>query len=265
MNYTSLSFDTLELQRNDMLSNYQFLLEPNKVNIESYSDEIPFIILLKFPSRSRPDKLKSTFTSYITMASKPSSLYALVSLDEDDSTVTPQLVNELKQIHANTTVVIGASKGKIGAVNRDMEQAGQFNYDIILLASDDMIPVQEGYDEIIRRDMKTFYPDRDGVLWYNDGYQGSKLNTLCILGKPYYERFKYIYHPSYKSLYCDNEFMEVANQLGKQTYRDNVIIRHEHPITTSHVNRDELYIENQKYVYEDYDNFIKRRAEGFKV
>ena len=25
------------------------------------------------------------------------------------------------------------------------------------------------------------YPDTDGVLWFNDGYKGNKLNTLCIL------------------------------------------------------------------------------------
>jgi hypothetical protein len=237
--------------------------QQNQRKKEGFTDipSKPFMILIKFPSRSRPDKLKNTYKTYISMASRPDLIRTLVSLDEDDLTVTSELVDQLHNIHGQTQVVIGKPSGKIGAVNRDMEQAGE--YDILLLASDDMIPVTQGYDEIIRRDMSRLYPDRDGVLWYNDGFQGPKLNTLCIIGKPYYQRFGYIYHPSYKSLYCDNEFTEVANRLGLQTYLQDVIIRHEHPDTTSVISYDDLYKSNQSYVYQDHSNFITRRKKGF--
>ena len=66
--------------------------------------------------------------------------------------------------------------------------------------------------------MTELYPNTDGVLWFNDGNQGNRLNTLCILGKKYYERFNYIYHPDYTSLWADNEFMDVANLLNKQIF-----------------------------------------------
>ena len=92
-----------------------------------------------------------------------------------------------------------------------------------------MIPVVKGYDTIIKNNMSKLYPDTDGVLWFNDGYQGNKLNTLCILGKKYYDRFGYIYNPEYISVWSDNEFMDVGNILGKQTYFDEVIIQHQHP------------------------------------
>lgn len=226
---------------------------------EGYSD-IDMKILLKFPSRSRPDQLLDTFKKYITMASNPARIHALISLDIDDKTATQDLFTKIKAIHADTDIRVGQSKGKIGAVNRDMEHAG--DYDILLLASDDMIPRVQGYDAIIRAHMKQYYPDTDGVLWYNDGYQGKKLNTLCILGNKYYQRFGYIYHPSYKSLYCDNEFMEVANRLNLQTYIDQVIIKHEHPAATG-ANRDELYVQNQVFVSKDYQNFMDRRAKQF--
>ena len=75
---------------------------------------------------------------------------------------------------------------------------------IVLLASDDMIPMEKGFDNIIIDKMKNYYPDTDGVLWFNDGYQGDKLNTLCILGKKYYDRFGYIYNPEYISVLSDN-------------------------------------------------------------
>jgi hypothetical protein len=239
-----------------LLSSYGSFLVPK----EHYDE--PFTILIKFPSRSRPQKLIDTYQIYITMAERPDLIHTLITLDQDDPTATDQLIQSLTAIHPRTKVVIGASAGKIGAVNRDMEQAG--SYDILLLASDDMIPVQKGYDEIIRRHMKEWYPDRDGVLWYNDGYQGRNLNTLCILGKPYYDRFGYIYHPSYKSLYSDNEFMEVANRLGKQTYIDSIIIRHEHPSAIRTIKKDTLYDENDKYHDMDRDTFMLRKRSGFQ-
>ena len=138
---------------------------------------------------------------------------------------TPEVIEKLKNFK-NLDFVFGESLNKIDAVNRDIVDG---DWDIILLASDDMIPEQLGYDDIIRNNMKKYFPNTDGVLWFNDGFQKENLNTLCILGKKYYKRFNYIYYPEYKSTWCDNEFMDVANLLGKQKYFANVIIRHEHP------------------------------------
>ena len=67
----------------------------------------------------------------------------------------------------------------------------------------------------IRQKMIKHFPDTDGVLWFFDGWR-KDLNTLCIIGRKYYERFGYIYHPDYKSFWCDAEFTEVANKLKKQ-------------------------------------------------
>ncbi len=228
---------------------------------EHYKDKLK--ILIKFPSRSRPDKLVAVYKKYIEFADDPESIQGLITLDTDDTTVTDELKHSLMAIHANTTIKVGYSGSKIAAVNRDMEHAGHF--DILLLASDDMIPIVKGYDSIIRDNMSRLYPDTDGVLWFNDGYQGPRLNTLCILGKAYYDRFNYIYHPSYKSEWCDNEFTEVANQLGKQTYFEQVIIRHEHPTTMPHLTQnDALYIKNTEMANGDYTNYHQRKLTNFK-
>lgn len=217
-------------------------------------------ILIKLPSRGRPEKLKSTFLKYVEMASDPSKISFLINVDEDDITINRALRIVLQKIHPNTNIISGNPCGKIGAINRDMEHAGQ--YDILLLASDDMVPVQKGYDDIIRSKMALHYPDTDGVLFFNDGHHGSKLNTLCILGKKYYERFGYIYHPSYKSEFCDNEFMNVAETLGKQTYFDTVIIEHKHPMWTGEP-KDKTYTNNDTHITADNQNYLRRKAEGF--
>ena len=157
-------------------------------------------------------------------------------------------------------MVIGKSDSKIHAVNRDIDKIK--DWDIVLLASDDMIPQVKGYDQIIIQKMKENYPDSDGVLWFNDGYQGDKLNTLCILGKKYFDRFKYIYFPEYKSTWCDNEFMSVANLLGKQTYFDEIIIKHEHPYW-GFGGQDDIHTKNFKDLNHDMEIFNKRKQINF--
>lgn len=217
------------------------------------------MLLIKFPSRSRPSKLLYAYEKYISLATNPQKIKSIISLDSDDL-ITPDLIEKLIKIHPETKICIGQPMGKIGAVNRDMEHAG--DYDILLLASDDMIPEFPGYDDLLREKMSEHFPDTDGVLWFNDGFQKHNLNTLCILGRKYYERFGYIYHPSYKSLWCDNEFTIVAHQLQKQIYFDLVIIRHMHPLVIGK-DSDKLYEENEKYFNEDRATFLNRRLNNF--
>jgi hypothetical protein len=107
--------------------------------------------------------------------------------------------------------------------------------------------------------------DLDRVLFFNDGYLGRKLNTMCIMGRKYYERFGYIYHPSYQSLWCDNEFMIVADKLDKQDYFDLCLFKHEHFSTNQAVKCDALMNHNQKFYHSDKRNFDKRQANNFDL
>ena len=126
-----------------------------------------------------------------------------------------------------------------------------------------MIPLKQGYDTIIKDNMYKYYPDTDGVLWFYDGNR-KDLNTLCIIGKKYYDRFAYIYHPGYKSFYCDDEFTQVGNRLGKQQFIDEIIIKHEHPdIPQYRGNMDQLYATNSKYYPIDHNFFLLRQKNNF--
>jgi hypothetical protein len=219
-------------------------------------------LLIKFPTRNRKNKFLLTLRKYYNFLSKKSDVHFLITMDEDDSEMNSDDVKEILNSYGNLTYFYGNSKTKVEAINNDVEKIK--DWDIVLLASDDMIPIVKGYDDIIINNMKNHYPDTDGVLWFNDGYQGNKLNTLCILGKKYYERFGYIYNPEYKSVWSDNEFMSVANILGKQTYIDNVIIKHEHP-DWGFGKRDEIHIENMKNENHDCILYNKRKKVNFNI
>jgi hypothetical protein len=213
-------------------------------------------ILIKFPTRSRHAKASEVIAKYITFATQPDNIQILVTVDCDDqpekySFTDPRII-----------VKVGPPNGKINAINRDIPDHSTF--DILLVASDDMIPTVKGYDDIIRNELYKNFPDGDGVVWFNDGFRQNKLNTLVICGLKYYERFGYIYYPEYKSLWCDNEFTDVANNLKRQVYFDRIIIKHEHPANDSNIKSDELYSRNSRHFAIDKQLYMMRLVNNFR-
>ena len=215
-------------------------------------------LLIKFPTRNRPNKFLKTLVRYIDYLDDKTTKI-VVTCDNDDVTMKDDYIKEVILNYDNVELLSGNHKSKIEAVNADLDK---FDFDIVLLASDDMIPMVKGYDTIIKNKMMEHYPDTDGVLWFNDGYQGNKLNTLSIMGKKYYDRFNYIYSPDYLSVWCDNEFMDVANILNKQTYFDEVIIKHEHP-DWGFGGRDDIHVLNSKHEAHDRMVYNGRKNNNF--
>ena len=217
-------------------------------------------LLIKFPSRSRPARFMETFGLYKNLLSGQHDVQFVLSFDSDDISMNNKgMHNWLSRQGDNVKWFYGSSDSKISAVNADMNRG--WDYDVLLLASDDMIPIKAGYDDIIMRDMTTHFPNFDGVLHYNDGRKGAALNTLCIMGKKYYDRFGYIYHPSYRSVFCDNEFTDVSKALNKAVYIDHIIIQH----YWIDIGVDALYQRNEhpSFYSTDGQNYAKRRERGF--
>ena len=216
--------------------------------------------LIQFPVRDRFTKFCSTLDLYINKASGTNEMFFNISIDTTDINITKDKVITYfkKYPKVNYLVSVNDNKSKVEAINR----IPKIDFDILLLASDDMEPQVNNYDTIIANQMLKSYPDLDGSLWYPDGYQ-NRLNTLCILGKKYFDRFGYIYHPSYKSLWCDNEFMKVAQILNRQMYIDQCIIKHEHWANNGKFSKDALYLKNDSYSNIDRDNYYKREKINF--
>ena len=219
-------------------------------------------ILFKYPTKFRLNICLAQIEKYINLANDMENIQFIISIDEDDAEMIANR-DKILSIHKNINIYTGEPNGKVDAINRDIPNPSTF--DILVLISDDMIPIVKGYDEIIRNKMISCYPDTDGVLFFNDGYLGPKLNTIFICGSKYYQRFNYIYCPEYKSLWCDNEFMNVANSLKKQTYINDVIIKHEHPVWNQLVDYDELYKINESYNNVDKEMYFSRNPPLYDV
>lgn len=215
---------------------------------------------MKWPSRERPTQFIETLRGYIDKSFNPKDITYMITLDQDD----PHLYKYIdwgKTINTESEIIIktGLSTCKIHACNRDMQQAPEF--DILVLASDDMICQQRGWDSVLVQEMQNNFPDTDGVLYHPDGY--TKLNTMCILGRKYFERFGYIYHPAYQSLWCDNEFMEVADYIGRQFRSDTVLFKHEHFSTNGNIRMDALMIRTQKFYHQDQRVYNQHKLNNF--
>jgi len=221
-------------------------------------------ILLKCPTRSRPQKVIQTLATYMKLANNTKDIGVAVSCDDNDQSMLRNLVQE--EI-VRTLLPAGWSKlffspntSKIQACNANMNEI-DWNWDIVVLVSDDMIPQVKGWDDAIRNHMIARFPDTNGILWFNDGHQGDKLNTLCVFGRAMYESFGYIYHPDYKSLFCDTELTDLCKGklADKCLYVPYCIIRHEHPGTGYAQNMDALYAHNQRFWSEDMYTYIRRK------
>jgi len=222
-------------------------------------------ILLKCPTRSRPDRVVATLRSYVNLAKDRGAIGIAVSCDEDDTSMKQLSVlrdlNGLFGQVAWSRIFYSHNKCKIEACNANMSEI-DYPWDIVVLVSDDMIPRIQGWDSTIRMYMHTYFPDTNGLLWFHDGWQRDNLNTLCIYGRRFYETQGYIYHSDYKSLFCDTELTDLCRgELASRCkYIPYTIIRHEHPGTGFAERMDPLYAKNQKYWNDDLRTYIRRKT-----
>lgn len=222
-------------------------------------------ILVKWPTRQRPRRFLENLQRWRAMASGRHTMQFLISTDTDDAAMGPSTpVMQSLLAMPDVTVRVGpAGRSKIAACNADVDafvhQTG-FIPDILMLASDDMVPEISGYDAIIAQVMSEQFINLDGALHFNDGYLGrDHLITLSILGWNLYRKMRVIYHPEYLSFFCDNEFTDVTRMMGAYHYDSRVLVRHCHVGQSP----DALYQRNQVHWNADQATYMRRRAMGF--
>lgn len=217
--------------------------------------------LFKYPSRSRPERFFKSLDSIYNNASDKDYFHVSCTLDSDDVTMNDAEVIKKINAYQNISISWGYSDSKVEAINRSMPD---IDWDIVICMSDDMMFDIYGFDVMIGVDMMTHFPDGDGILHYPDQDAREYLATMYIAGRKFYDRFGYIYHPSYKSLWCDNEVMQIAQKLGKYKYCGYRINSHYNP-AYGHLPKDEMFNRQQSFWNEDQANFEARKARNFDL
>lgn len=226
-------------------------------------------LLVQFPTYARPEKFLRVLDMYVVTCSVHNEIFFNINCDAADLTMTNNYIKEKisailsKKDNVDGVINFDANTNKIGAVNA---HADEQDFDIVICASDDMVPKAHGWDNEIVIAMQQNFPDLYGCVHFNDGNTNGELITFSILGRKLYEHFGYIYHPDYKSLYCDDEFTQEVKRMGKEKYIDKVIISHEHWSIEGSENHNDSDMAVQKTLYysgRDQVVFNKRKELGF--
>lgn len=213
-------------------------------------------ILFKYATRGRATWFIETLTAYKNNLSGEHTYKFIITCDNDDESMNNSHMRRYMDLQ-QLEVHFGPHKTKIEAINADMEDQ---DFDILVVVSDDMVPIVPNFDAVIVQDMLQYFPDLDGALHYNDnGHCGSKLISLTVMGKKLYDRFGYIYWSEYVSLWCDNEFTDIVRQLGKVKWIDRCIIQH---MFMKH-GRDSLYKRNETFYDADQVVYDTRKRLDF--
>jgi len=222
-------------------------------------------ILFKYTTRSRRSNFLRGIDSIIDNLADKENYHIYTTFDVDDDKMRP-----LPEIKGNHTYIAGTSKSKIDAINRDMDFINsQYDWQIIINMSDDMVFIQKGFDDIIRKEFTDgSITNLDQYIHFNDGNQKANVSTMHIVGRDYYNRDNYIYNPEYKSLWCDVENDMVAKLRGCYKYvGDNVrLFSHLHPAWGLAPN-DEQYMktEHRDMWIADEQTFNNRKQNNFYV
>lgn len=211
-------------------------------------------ISYSFPSRSRPDKFFAALNN-IRKLSASTDYEIIAKLDEDDPMMHNVEVMTMVKDYPEVKVKWGMSESKVHAINRDLED---ITGEILCAHSDDMVFIQQGFDNIIRENIE------NGLLHLPDGFTNERLCTYPIMHVDYYKQFGYIYHPDYKSLWCDNEQTEVAKKSYRYKYVSEQIFEHRHP-SNGNAKKDEQYKITEKFNSVDKATYQRRKKVNFDL
>lgn len=226
----------------------------------------PLKFLFKFPCRGREKLFFESLDSLNDNIRDRNNYHIHITIDDNDTILnTPEVIERINK-YENVSIGFGVSKSKIDAVNRNMPD---YQWDVCIVWSNDMVALMYGFDDIMRADMYSIMNnhDDDFLIHYPEQDAREFLNVLLIVTKKYYSRFNYLYHPSYLSLWCDNESMCVAKMLGRYYYigTPSLYVHKNAAYHQYNLERDELFNEQQGHWPIDEANFHARRKINFDL
>ncbi len=90
---------------------------------------------------------------------------------------------------------------------------------------------------------------------------------MSIVGKKYFDSKymnKKIYHSSYVSLYCDEEYTDIAKKVNKIAYSNQILYKHMHPANGIGEPDEQLKM-TESFSSVDGENYKKRKEKNFDL
>lgn len=165
------------------------------------------------PSRSRPQKSWQVISEWVLRAA--CGVETIISIDSDDP-----CKDEYLKIYDGWNVIVNQNRSAVDAINK---AAAIATGDVFIVVSDDFA-CPRNWALVLEKHLKLRH---DFLFKVNDGTQ-NYIVTLPIMDRAYYNRFGYIYYPSYGHMFADTELTHVADVLKRLIIRNDIVFRHHH-------------------------------------
>lgn len=190
-------------------------------------------ITLVHATRGRPQKMVECRNLWMAMAKTPALVEHMFVLDADDH-------EAIEEANGYVHHIIEPGGGCVAAWNHGGYRA---NGKVIVQLSDDWIP-PANWDALIM-DRLANHIGKPAVLAVSDGIdRGGGWMTKCMcMAIMTLERLQiqgHMFHPSYRSVYSDNEFTDRAYEDGIVVEARDIVFKHKHYLT-GEVEEDQTY------------------------
>jgi hypothetical protein len=221
------------------------------------------MLLINYATRGRPELLSETLKNiYDTIGTDDFKIF--MKVDVDDKPTFDVLEKFHNKYYPNFIVYAVEHRSKVYAINEGVQY--QPDWDVLLNMSDDFKFVQKNwYGKMIAQIQRVWGNSTDFFAHFNDNYTEDRLPTMHIVGRDYYLRDNFIYHPSYGSVSCDAEAYYVALMRGKYHYFPEVFFHHLHPANNHSIKTDATYLGNDKWDKQDTENYFERMKHYFYI
>lgn len=216
-------------------------------------------ISLLHPSRGRPEK---AFRNYMVWKDRQSGNHEvehIMSIDSSD-----QSKHKYAEYFRYSRVIVNDNDCVVKATNHAaIESTG----DVLIYLSDDfMCPVD--WDELVVKEFEN--ENRPLVLRVNDTLQrfDTPIITIPIMNRQLYARLGYFWHPSYKSMFVDEDLYWTSTSIGAVKNCPHLIFPHHHhsnPDVNKKAEWDETYRLSEANWDQGKETFRRRKEERFKI
>lgn len=155
---------------------------------------------------------------WLTLAEKAGAIEWIFAVDEDDK-------ESQEALKGYRTVIVPSGKGPVAAWN---EAAKASTGKILIQMSDDWFS-PGAWDAMIYQKLASKIDD-EAVLRISDGHRKDDLMCMAILTRKYFDRYGYVFHPDYFSMYSDNHFSWQAAEDEVIVEGSEIVFQHAHPL-----------------------------------
>lgn len=207
------------------------------------------------PSLGRPSQAAETARMWLSTAKHGHDIDYIISLNSTDA-ARGQYLTHFSEL-PGITIVTSDATNMVSASNVGAKQSKGDN---LILVSDDMFPMWH-WDELVAAE---FDPELPTVLQVHDGIRND-IVTLPIMNRAAYLKLGYLYHPSYLSMFADNDLAETAKVHGMYKV-SQLQFEHRH-YTVGKAPIDDTYKRENSKVFYEYGQrtFEWRKRNGFPL